>query len=111
MKKLGGKPRKNLLKNFKNIPSQTKRRRGSPRKEIYEDELPEIMKKIWKRILKMILKEISNRILNRILKKMLKTILRKILNRSLQKTIHKTWKKNLKIFISKKIGNLTEDLK
>ena len=36
-----GRPRKNLLTNLKNIPSQTKRKRGRPRKQIYEDELPE----------------------------------------------------------------------
>ena len=42
MKKPRGKPRKNLLTNLKNIPSQTKRKRGRPRKQIYEDRLPEI---------------------------------------------------------------------
>ena len=42
VKKLRGKPRKNLLTNLKNIPSQTKRKKGRPRKQIYEDELPEI---------------------------------------------------------------------
>ena len=36
-----GRPRKNLLTNLKNIPSQTKRKRGRPRKQIYGDELPE----------------------------------------------------------------------
>ena len=35
-------PRKNLLTNLKNIPSQPKRKRGRPRKQIYEDILPEI---------------------------------------------------------------------
>ena len=34
--------KKNLLTILKNIPSQTKRERGRPRKQIYEDELPEI---------------------------------------------------------------------
>ena len=37
-----GWPRKNLLTNLKNIPYQTKRERGEPRKQIYEDVLPEI---------------------------------------------------------------------
>ena len=31
-----------LLTNLKNIPSQTKRKRGRPRKQIYENELAEI---------------------------------------------------------------------
>ena len=35
-------PRKNLLTNLKINPSQTKRKRGRPRKQIYENELPEI---------------------------------------------------------------------
>ena len=30
------------LTNLKNIPSQTKRKRGRPRKQIYQNELPEI---------------------------------------------------------------------
>ena len=42
MKKPRGRPRKNLVTNLKNIPSQTKRKKGRPRKQIYEDELPEI---------------------------------------------------------------------
>ena len=42
MKKYRGRPGKNLLTNLKNIPSQTRRKRGRPRKQIYEDELPEI---------------------------------------------------------------------
>ena len=42
VKKPRGRLRKNLLTNLKNIPSQTKRKRGRPRKQIYEDELPEI---------------------------------------------------------------------
>ena len=42
VRKLRGRPRKNLLTNLKNIPAQTKRKRGRPRKQIYEDELPEI---------------------------------------------------------------------
>ena len=42
VKKPRGKPRKNLLTNLKNIPCQTKRKRGRPRKQMYEDELPEI---------------------------------------------------------------------
>ena len=33
--KLRGRPRKNLLTNLKNIPSQTKRKKGRPRKQIY----------------------------------------------------------------------------
>ena len=35
-------PRKNLVTNLENIPSQTKRKKGRPRKQIYENELPEI---------------------------------------------------------------------
>ena len=42
MKKPWGRPRKNLLTNLKSIPSQTKRKRGRPRKQIYENELPGI---------------------------------------------------------------------
>ena len=42
MKKPWGRPRKNLLTNLKIIPSQTKRKRGRPSKQIFEDELPEI---------------------------------------------------------------------
>ena len=42
VKKPQGRPRKNLVTNLKTIPSQTKRKRGKPRKQIYEDELPEI---------------------------------------------------------------------
>ena len=42
MKKPRGRPRKNLLTNFKSIPSQTKIKRGRPRKQIYKKELPEI---------------------------------------------------------------------
>ena len=42
VKKPRGRPRINLLTNLKSIPSQTKRKRGRPRKQIYEDELPEI---------------------------------------------------------------------
>ena len=41
MKKPRGRPRKNILTNLKNIPSQTKRKRGRPRNQIYEYELPE----------------------------------------------------------------------
>ena len=35
-------PRINLLTNLKSIPPQTKRNRGRPRKQIYENELPEM---------------------------------------------------------------------
>ena len=42
VRKPRGRQRKNLFTNLKNIPSQTKRKKGRPRKEIYEDELPEI---------------------------------------------------------------------
>ena len=42
LKKPRSRPRKNLLTNLKNISSQTTRKRGRPRKQIYEDELPEI---------------------------------------------------------------------
>ena len=42
MKKPRGRPRKNLLTNLKIIPSQTERRKGRPRKQIYENELTEI---------------------------------------------------------------------
>ena len=42
VKKPRGGPRKNLHTNSKNIPSQTKRKRGRPRKQIFENELPEI---------------------------------------------------------------------
>ena len=42
VKKLRGRPRKNLLTNLKSTPSQTKRKRDRPRKQIYENELPEI---------------------------------------------------------------------
>ena len=42
LKKPRGRPTKNLLTNLKNIPSQTRRKRGRPRKQIYEHELPEI---------------------------------------------------------------------
>ena len=42
VKKPRGRPRKSLLRNLRNIPSQPKRKRGIPRKQIYEDELPEI---------------------------------------------------------------------
>ena len=42
VKKPRGRPRINLLTNLKSIPSQTKRKRGRPRKQIYENELPEI---------------------------------------------------------------------
>ena len=41
VKKPQGRPRKNLPTNLQNIPSQTKRKRGRPRKQIYEDKLPE----------------------------------------------------------------------
>ena len=34
VRKPRGRPRKNLLTNLKNIPSQTKRKRGRPRKQI-----------------------------------------------------------------------------
>ena len=34
--------RENLVTHLKNIPSQTKRKRGRPRKQIYQNELPEI---------------------------------------------------------------------
>ena len=36
-----GRPRKNVRTDFKNTPSQTKRKRARPRKQIIEDELPE----------------------------------------------------------------------
>ena len=42
VKKPRGRARKNLVTNLKNIPSQTKRKRGRPRKQIYENELLEI---------------------------------------------------------------------
>ena len=42
VKKPRGKPWKKILTNFKNIPSQTKKKRDRPRKQIYEDKLPEI---------------------------------------------------------------------
>ena len=42
VKKRRGRPRKNLVTNLKNIPSQTKRKRGRQRKQIYEDKLSEI---------------------------------------------------------------------
>ena len=42
VKKPRGRPRKNLLTNLKNIPSQRKRKGGRPRKQIFENELPEI---------------------------------------------------------------------
>ena len=32
-----GRPRKHLLTNSKNIPSQTRKKRGRPRKQTYED--------------------------------------------------------------------------
>ena len=37
-----GRPRKNLLINLQNIPSQTKKKKGRARKQIYEDKLPRI---------------------------------------------------------------------
>ena len=42
MKKPRGRTRKIHLKYLKNIPSQTRRKRSRPRKQIYEDKLPEI---------------------------------------------------------------------
>ena len=42
VKKPRGRTRKNLVTNLKNIPSQTKRKRGRPGKQIYENELPEM---------------------------------------------------------------------
>ena len=42
VKKPRGNPRINLLTNLKSIPSQTKRKRGRPRKQIYKNELQEI---------------------------------------------------------------------
>ena len=42
VKKPRSRPRKNRLTNSKNIPSETKRKRGRSRKQIYEDEPPEI---------------------------------------------------------------------
>ena len=42
VKKPRGRPRINLLTNLKSIPCQTKRKRGRPRKQIYENELPKI---------------------------------------------------------------------
>ena len=42
VKKARGRPRNNLLTNLKIIPSETKRKRGRPRKQIYENELSEI---------------------------------------------------------------------
>ena len=42
VKKPRGRPRKDLVTNSKNIPSQTKRKRVRPRKQIYENELPGI---------------------------------------------------------------------
>ena len=42
MKKPRGRPRINLFTNLKSITSQTKRKRVSPRKQIYENELPKI---------------------------------------------------------------------
>ena len=42
VKKPRGRPRKNLFTNLKNMLSQTKRKRGRTRKQIYKDELPEI---------------------------------------------------------------------
>ena len=41
VKKPRGRLRKNLLTNLKIFPAQTKRKRGRPRKQIYENELPE----------------------------------------------------------------------
>ena len=43
VKKRRGRPKKNILTKFKNIPSQTKRKRGRLRKQMYEDELLEIL--------------------------------------------------------------------
>ena len=42
VKKPRGRPWKNLVTSLKNIPSQTWRKRGRPRKPIYEDVFPEI---------------------------------------------------------------------
>ena len=42
IKRSRGRPsKKNVLTDFKNTPSQTKKKRGRPRKQIIEDELPE----------------------------------------------------------------------
>ena len=38
-------PRKNVLTDYENTPSQTNRKKGRPRKQIIEDELPEIYTK------------------------------------------------------------------
>ena len=40
-----GRPKKNVITDFKNTPSQTKRKRGRPRKQTIKDELPEIYTK------------------------------------------------------------------
>ena len=45
IKRSRGRRRKNVLTNFKNTPSETKRKRGIPRKQIIEDELAEIYTK------------------------------------------------------------------
>ena len=45
IKKLRGRPRKNVLTDSKNTPSETKRKTGRPRKQIIEDELSEIYTK------------------------------------------------------------------
>ena len=45
IKRSRGRPRVNVRTDFKNTPSQTKRKRVRPRKQIIEDELPEIYTK------------------------------------------------------------------
>ena len=42
IKRSRGRARNNVLTDFKNTPSKTKRKTGRPRKQIIEDELPEI---------------------------------------------------------------------
>ena len=46
IKRSRGMPRKNVLTDFKNTPSQTKSKRGRPRKQIIENELPKIYQKV-----------------------------------------------------------------
>ena len=45
IKRYRARPRKNVLTDFKNTPSETKEKRGGPRKQIIEYELPEIYTK------------------------------------------------------------------